>query len=180
MILFKRICNKLFRLYLNTFYKTIKLSQNAVIDFRCEIEKKSNIYIDEKSIIYKNTTIYKQESSTLNIGKHSHIAPYGYFLMDNYSITVGDNVAIAKNCSFFCITNSIPKSSDILFKDSYESGDIVIGSNVFMGANCVILPNTVIENNVVIGANSTVKGKLKSGYLYGGNPVKKIKRVFDV
>lgn len=178
-MLIKKICNRLFRLVLNVFYKNINISKGSIIDIRCEIEKKSNIYMGEQSIIYKNATIYKHEDSIFKIGKNSHIAPFGYFLMDRFDITIGNSVAIAKNCSFFCVTNSIPSNSSILFKDSYNKGDITIGDNVFIGANCVILPNTIVEDNVVIGANSVVKGKLKSGFIYGGNTAKMIKRVFN-
>jgi galactoside O-acetyltransferase len=77
----------------------------------------------------------------------------------------------------FCGSNSIPKTKEILFKDSYTHGDIVLGNNIFIGAQCIILPNTAIEDNVVIASNSTVKGRLESGYLYGGNPAKRIKEI---
>jgi acetyltransferase-like isoleucine patch superfamily enzyme len=176
----KRILSRGYRAYLAFFYKSISLAKGAKIDYRCEIDKKSNITIGEKSILYKHITIYKSQISRLTIGSHSHIAPYGYFLMGKENISIGENVAIAKNCSFFSVTNSIPTKEGVLFKDSYEYGEIVIGDNVFIGANSVILPNTRIEEGVVIGANSTVKGELEAGYLYGGNPARKIRRVFDV
>jgi acetyltransferase-like isoleucine patch superfamily enzyme len=173
--------NRVYRLYLKIFYKNrITLHKGAKIDYRCEIVDKKNISIGQKSILYKKTTIYKQNRAFFKIGEYSHIAPYGYFLMENQNITIGDNVAIGKNCSFFCVTNSIPLDMNILYKDSYLKGDIDIGDNVFIGTNCVILPNTIIESDVVIGANSTIKGRLEKGYLYGGNPVKKIRKVKDV
>jgi acetyltransferase-like isoleucine patch superfamily enzyme len=161
-------------------YRGIILGKGVVIDYRCEIEKKINISISSDSILYKNITIYKKKESLLIIGKDSHIAPYGYFLMDKYDIKIGDNVAMGKNCSLFCVTNSIPDNSTILYKDSYDKGNISIGNNVFIGTNVVILPNSVIGDNVVIGANSMVKGNLENDYLYAGNPVEKIRRVFNV
>ncbi len=175
----KKILNILNLKYLTLFYKTIKLEKGAIIDYRCEIDSKTNISVGKKSILYKHVTIYKKREGELTIGEKSHVAPYGYFLLASKRISIGDNVAIAKNCSFFCSTNSIPLEDSTLFKDSYQEGDIDIGNNVFMGANCVVLPDTVIEDDVVIGANSIIKGHLEKGYLYGGNPVKKIKKVFE-
>ena len=160
-------------------YKTIKLGVDTVIDYRCEIEQKNNISIGNKSILYKNITIYKQIEGQLNIGNFSHIAPYGYFLMEKQNLTIGDNVAIGPFCSIFCSTNSIPNDKEVLFKDSYDKGDVQIGNNVLIGTHCVILPHTVIEDNVVIAANSTVKGTLQSGFLYGGNPTRMIKALRD-
>jgi acetyltransferase-like isoleucine patch superfamily enzyme len=95
--------------------------------------------------------------------------------MEKQNLTIGNNVSIGPFCSIFCSANSIPDNKEILFKDSYIKGDVNIGNNVFIGTHCVILPNTVIEDNIVVAANSIVKGKLKSGFLYAGNPVKKIK-----
>jgi galactoside O-acetyltransferase len=175
----KKTWTKLYSYYLKIFYKSIQLD-NAFIDYRCEIESKSNITIGQKSILYKYVSLYKRNKGQFKMGSESHVAPYGYFLIDKYNITLGDAVVIAKNCSFFCVTNSIPINMSILYKDSYFEGDIYIGNNVFIGTNCVVLPNTIIEDDVVIAANSTIKGKLERGYLYGGNPVKKIRKVKDV
>ncbi|CAA6805000.1 MAG: Unknown protein [uncultured Sulfurovum sp.] len=177
MMLLKKIFNKFYRYYLNLFYKTIKLDKSSTIDYRSEIESKSNIIIGKKSILYKSITIYKKNESLFKMGSESHVAPYGYFLMDKYNITLGNRVVIAKNCSFFCVSNAIPIDNS-LFKDTYVQGDIVVGNNVFIGTNCVVLPNTIIQDNVVVASNSTIKGELESGWLYGGNPVQKIKKVY--
>jgi len=178
-MMLKKIINKLNRHYLNFFCQTIKLEKSSMVDYRCEIESKTNIVIGQKSILYKQVTIYKKNESLFKMGSESHVAPYGYFLMDKYNITLGNTVIIAKNCSFFCVSNAIG-IDNTLFKDSYTQGDIIVGNNVFIGANCVILPNTIIGDNVVVAANSTVKGKLEANFLYGGNPVKQIKRLYDV
>ena len=175
----KKTLNILYGKYLTICHRTIKLGRNTVIDHRCEIEQKSNISIGEKSILYKNITIYKHKEGKLQIGNFSHIAPYGYFLMEKQNLTIGDNVAIGPYCMIFCSTNAIPNDKEVLFKDSYDKGDVQIGNNVLIGTHCVVLPHTVIEDDVVIAANSTVKGQLESGFLYGGNPVKKIKALRD-
>ena len=166
-------------MYLTLFYRTIKLGKGSIIDYRCEIEEKNNICIGKKSIFYKHITCYKRQEGSLIIGDFSHMAPYGYFLIQKQNVTIGNNVAIGPYSSIFCSTNSIPKDSNTLFKDSYVKGDVKIGNNVLIGAHCVILPNTIIEDNVVIAANSTVKGKLQSGFLYGGNPAVAIKALED-
>lgn len=179
MSLLVKLLNKIYAKYLSFFYVSFSVDKNVIIDYRCEVYQKNNISIGKKSILYKYVTIYKDKQGQFSIGDGSHIAPYGYFLVADQKVIIGNNVAIAKNCAFFCSTNSIPENQSILFKDSYERGDITLGNNIFMGANCVVLPGTVIEDNVVIATNSTVKGYLEEGYLYGGNPVKKIKKVFE-
>jgi len=171
----KKILNIAYIYYLKIFYKTISLDKTAIVDFRCEIEQKSNIAIGKRSKLYKNITIYKQKKGVFKIGDFSHIAPYGYLLIENQSLTIGDNVSMGPFCSIFCSSNAISCEKNTLFKDSYVKGDVRIGNNIFIGAQCVVLPNTIIEDNVVVAANSTVKGRLEAGCLYGGNPARKIR-----
>ena len=178
-MLIKKICSKIYTYYLLCFYKTIQLGNNAVIDYRCEIEEKSNLHMGEESVLYKHVTLYKRREGTFSMGAFSHIAPYGYFLIEKQSVMIGDHVAIGPFCSLHCSSNTIPNDKNVLFSQSYIKAHIPIGNNIFIGAQCVILPNTVIEDNVVIAANSTIKGELKSGFLYGGNPAVAIKALED-
>ena len=170
-----KICSKVYTYYLRYFYKTIQFQDHVFIDYRCEIEQKNNISIGQKSILYKYVTMYKNKEGSFIMGDSSHIAPYGYLLIENQSLTIGNNVAIGPFCSIFCSSNAIPSKKNVLLIDSYVKNNIRIGNNVFIGSQCVILPSTVIEDNVVVAANSTVKGRLYEGYLYGGNPAKKIR-----
>ena len=170
----KKLFNKIYTIFLN-FYKTIDIGKNVRVDYRTEIESKDNIIIKENSIIYKNVTLYKSKHAKFKLGSHSHISAYTYMLLGKNNLTFGNNNAIAPFCAFYCISNAISKEK--LFKDVYISDDIVIGDNVFIGSHTVVLPGTIIEDNVVIAANSIVKGTMKSGYLYGGSPVKTIGRI---
>lgn len=49
-------------------------------------------------------------------------------------------------------------------------GIVQIGSNVFIGANAIVLPNVRIGDNVVIGAGSVVTRDVPSNSVYAGNP----------
>jgi len=56
-------------------------------------------------------------------------------------------------------------------------GPINIGNNVFIGANCIIMPGTLIGDNVVVGAGSLVRGRLENNTVYAGVPIRKIKTI---
>lgn len=55
-----------------------------------------------------------------------------------------------------------------------SSGLVVIGNNVFVGANTTILKNTKIGNNVIIGANSLVNKDIPDNVVVAGNPAEVI------
>ncbi len=52
----------------------------------------------------------------------------------------------------------------------------VIGDNVFIGCNSIVLPGVVIGDNVVVGAGSVVINDVPSNTVVVGNPAKIIKR----
>lgn len=51
-----------------------------------------------------------------------------------------------------------------------ESAPIIIGDNVWIGMNAVVLPGVRIGSNVVIGANSVVTKDIPSNVVAAGNP----------
>lgn len=53
-----------------------------------------------------------------------------------------------------------------------EAGKTVIGDNVFIGMNSIILMGSHIGNNVIIGAGSVVKGNIPDNVVAAGNPAK--------
>ena len=175
-----RIC----RFVINTTYtlcntiRGVKTARGSLIHYSSDIRCRKNISIGKKSIFYKKLSIYVGRSGKLSMGNNSHIAPYGYFLVEDKSIVIGDDVAIGPFCSFFCSSNTY-SSEKPLFRENYEKGDITIGNNVFVGAQSVILPGTNIPDHVIIAANSVVRGTLESGWMFGGSPCKPIKKLSE-
>ncbi len=89
-------------------------------------------------------------------------------------IEIGDNVTIAPDSLILSHDGSTKKSVGYS-----KIGKVVIGSNVFVGAKCIILPNTVIGNNVVIGAGSIVKGNIPDNTVVIGSPAKVVSSIAD-
>lgn len=54
-------------------------------------------------------------------------------------------------------------------------GKVIIGSNCFIGARTLILPNVIIGDNVIVGAGSVVTKNIPSNSVAVGNPCKVIK-----
>ena len=53
-----------------------------------------------------------------------------------------------------------------------EGQETVIGDNVFLGMNSIILMGTHIGNNVIVGAGSVVHGRIPNDVVIAGNPAK--------
>lgn len=84
-------------------------------------------------------------------------------------IEIGDNVTMAPRVHVLCHDASTKQ-----FLDYTKIGRVIIGNNVFIGAESVILPGVTIGDNVVIGANSTVTYDIPENTVVAGSPAKVI------
>lgn len=67
-----------------------------------------------------------------------------------------------------------PKPSDLPLK-----GDTVIGNDVWIGQNAVILPGVYIGDEAIIGVNSVVGSDVTPYTIVVGNPARTLRKRFD-
>ena len=58
-------------------------------------------------------------------------------------------------------------------------GDTVIGNDVWIGQNAVILPGVHVDDGAIIGLNSVVASDVPAYTIVAGNPAREIKKRFD-
>ncbi len=61
-----------------------------------------------------------------------------------------------------------------------SGGNVFIGQSSFVGIGSTIKHSIKISDNVIIGGNSYVNKSCSSGFLYFGNPIKKIKKISKI
>jgi len=94
----------------------------------------------------------------------------GIYIQANNGIIIGSNVGFGAGTK---IISSIHSHENHSRHD--KASPIIIGNNVFVGANSVILPDVKIGDNVVIGAGSVVVKDIPSNSIAVGNPCKVVK-----
>lgn len=99
----------------------------------------------------------------------------GVILNVSGKIIIGNNVTI----SSYSVLHTGKLNINIWPKKQHLYEDIVIEDNVWIASHCIISGGVKIGKNVIIGANSFVNKDLESGYLYAGNPVKKIYKIVN-
>jgi len=94
----------------------------------------------------------------------------GCYIQARNGIRLGHNVRIGPGVGLISAGHSI---------DDYDVHEneppILIGNNVWIGMNAVILPGVKIGNNVIIGAGSVVTTDIPENSIAAGNPCKVIK-----
>lgn len=164
-----------FRVMLLRFHGA-KIADKCSVHKYTEISHPAHIEMKSNAVLYKNVSVLLSMNGKFSLGSQSHAAPFVYFLIGNNSLIIGDDVAIGPFCAFYCQSNDY-KNASLNFNQQYSNDNIRVGNNVFIGSHSVILGGSIIEDNVVVAAGSVVKGTLESGFLYGGNPAEKIKKV---
>lgn len=109
--------------------------------------------------IGNNVTVYSAKNTTIDETSLQHI-----FIGDNTQITAGV-IILAHDYSYSVLGNiygELPR----------QQRDTIIGKNVFIGMNSIILMGSNIGDNVIIGAGSVVSGHIPSNTVCAGNPAK--------
>lgn len=127
-----------------------------------------NVYIAE-NVVLKN-------SQGLTIGSNFSLHEFSYIDAIG-GIEIGDNVSIAHNCSLVSFEHTWNDRETPIKYNSTINHPIFIGDDVWIGCGVRVLSGAVIENRVVVAAGAVVKGTLEAGYLYGGIPARKLKKL---
>ena len=96
-------------------------------------------------------------------------------ILDCNKVKFGDNVFIGPNCGFY--TACHPKNATIRNQGLEYAKEIIVGNDVWIGGNVVVLAGVTIGDNVVIGAGSVVTKDIPSNSVAVGNPCKVIKNI---
>lgn len=136
----------------------------------------AKLEMDIQSYIMEPYTIVSYDSRKfdgklplLNVGKFSSIGPNCTFIMSHI------------NYNFITTTKLDDISLFVHGKGnttSYSRGDIIIGNDVYIGANVTIMDNVKIGNGAVIGACSLITHNVPAYAIVYGNPAKVVKYRF--
>lgn len=127
---------------------------NYRIHARASIRNAKNIYLGSNVRITMDCCIWAEKNS---------------------KILLGDNVLIGPGVMMFTGNHGISDSGiPITFQERTEA-DIIIGNDVWIGANSVITSGVKVNDGAVIAAGSVITKGVPSKAIVGGVPAKLIK-----
>jgi putative colanic acid biosynthesis acetyltransferase WcaF len=93
------------------------------------------------------------------------------FLLNFEMLLIGDNVCISQR-AFLCGGNHDYKTMSM----PYRNGPITLEDGSWVGACCFVGPGVIIGVDSVITAQSVVTKTIPANCIYGGNPIKFLKK----
>jgi acetyltransferase-like isoleucine patch superfamily enzyme len=91
-------------------------------------------------------------------------------------VLIGEGSACSQKCFITGQSHNYEDISKNFLKQGVATSRVVIGKNVWIGANSIILPGVKIGDNSVIGAGSTITEDVPACSVVAGNPAKIIKQ----
>lgn len=130
-------------------------------------------YIVDSEFESHVTHFYPWSRDKLIIGKFCQIASGVEFVMNDANHQMNS----VSTFPFYTLEGwdmDAPAPSEMPFK-----GNIVIGNDVWIGQNALILPGVHIGAGAIIGANSVVGSDVEPYTIVVGNPAKALRKRFD-
>lgn len=125
--------------------------------------------------LYQRSVIIARNGK-VSIGNNVGIS--GTTIYSRKSIEIGDHCKIGANTKI--IDNDFhslnPEQRIIDDEKDIKSKEIIIGKNVFIGCNSIILKGTKLGDNCIVGAGSVVSGEFETDCVIAGNPARVIKK----
>jgi len=133
-------------------------------------------FIFKKNICVGQNSFLNSDNSSIEIGNnfnsnhnlHLNAASGG-------KIVIGDNVLVGPNVVFRTSNHIIEDVNIPICSQGTLKGDIIVGNDVWIGSNCVILMGVKIGDGSVIAAGAVVNKDVAPYDVVGGVPAKKIK-----
>lgn len=115
---------------------------------------------------------YTDFGKNIHIGKNVFINACCHF-QDHGGVTLGDGCQIGHNVVFATLNHGINPED----RTSTYPAPIVLGKNVWVGSNSIILQGVHIGDNAVVAAGAAVTKDVPANTIVGGVPAKFIKGI---
>ena len=161
-----KIIYEMFAKHLPNSYSHINLGQKALRSF-C-----TKLIVDSAG---KNINVEKGASfpRKLRIGNNSGL---GINCLIHGECIIGNDVMMGPNCTIYTRNHRFDDITIPMNKQGFmPEKKVVIGDDVWIGGNVILLPGVVIGNHSIIGAGSIVTKDVPEYGIVAGNPAKIIR-----
>ena len=154
------------------FIKNVITAPNIIVgDYTYYDDEKDPAGFEKNNVLFN----YPVFGDRLIIGKFCQIASGTQFIMG----AANHRLCSATTYPFNVMGGAWAEIVPAHLSQLPHKGDTVVGSDVWFGRNCVILPGVKIGDGAVIAAQSVVTKDVEPYSVVGGNPARFIKKRFD-
>lgn len=113
-------------------------------------------------------------ANNLILGDDVDIA-WGVVITANGGVSIGNRVMIGYGSKILSANHVVPDLPKKIFFSGHVKKKIIICDDVWIGANCIVLPGVTIGSGSVVAAGSVVTKDIPKNCIVGGIPAKIIR-----
>jgi acetyltransferase-like isoleucine patch superfamily enzyme len=160
--------------------------RQAQEDHHRDLAARYDVKCGENSYI---STIAMVDPDRLRIGKKSYIAAHAYvtdtldagddctinvFSVVRGSVTFGNGVRVGAHTSIIGFNHAMDPATPVFLQNTVTKG-IVIGNDVWIGSNAVVVDGVTIGDHAIIAAGAVVTKQVAAWSVVAGNPARRIR-----
>ncbi len=130
-------------------------------------------YLGKKSVIESYSCINNAVGDVV-IGEYTRIGIHNTIIGP---VCIGSHVNLAQGITVSALNHNFEDSSKRIDEQGISTKPVVIGDDVWIGGNAVILPGVTIGKHCVVAAGAVVTKDVPDNSLVGGVPAKIIKKI---
>jgi maltose O-acetyltransferase len=144
----------------------------------CLVFRKIRYYLCRRLFRHCGKNVNVEKSANFGSGKNISIGDnsgLGINCNINGTVTLGNYVMMGPNVRIISRYHNHERIDIPMQKQGVGVKPVNIGSDIWIGANVIILPGVTIGDGVIIGAGAIVTKDVPDYAIVGGNPAKVIK-----
>ncbi len=145
---------KLFRIKGLLFHPIERFSPSTMLN----LHRGGKMILGNKLRVHSGCRLSATPGATLSIGDNTALN-YNCILVARKGIFIGKDCTFGPNVIVFDHDHDF-RGSEIMNSSAFKEKEIVIGNNVWIGANAIILKGATIGDNAVVAAGTVVMGDI--------------------
>ena len=145
------------------------------VDLRCRARPNERIVLRPGAALDRGIVLWIADEcggeGRIIVGERVYIGPY-CFLGSCHRLEIGCDTLIGAGSYVITVNHRTDALSVPLASQGYRGADVIIGSNVWLGAHFVVLPGVIIGDNAIVGAGAVVTKDVPAGARWAGVPAK--------
>jgi acetyltransferase-like isoleucine patch superfamily enzyme len=99
----------------------------------------------------------------------------GVLVTTGGGVEIGDRALIGYRVQILSVNHAVPAGRGRIFDAGHEPRSVRIGSDVWIGANAIVMPGITIGDGAVVAGGAVVTKPVEPYAIVGGNPARLIR-----